>query len=62
MQARLLLGKIEEPVQTNNRNGGSSQIQKAASPEGRPGGEESLAMGTISRTASSGKAQSSPLE
>ena len=36
--------------------------RKPASPEGRPGGDESVAMGTISRTASSGKAQSNPLE
>ena len=28
MQTRLLLGKIEEPVQAHNRNGGSSQIQE----------------------------------
>jgi hypothetical protein len=62
MQARLLLGKIEEPVQTNNRNGGSSQIQEPRQSRRQPGGVESVAMGTISRTASSGKAQSSPLE
>src|ERR1700729_3332276 len=32
MEARLLLPKIEEPVQANNRNGGPSEIQKACQP------------------------------